>query len=332
MIEQCVGTWPCLLWAKIPIKPGTIVDPVETPRRCLCHRRQCILSGSDKVHPTPKRVEEPYRGPVSTTCMRILVSTLALIALTPTAAGAQTLADLLATMRAGGGWVSIPIEGGRGELVTRVVLTGGMTIAGCVQIWPGHSGRWEIDATETRREETFRMLAHAGQPAPFSHKTGPMAQIDLKVRWSEPRDTTLFLWVGLEWIGAHDRNVCEPVYGDGRHRDRRDDILPLARGNRVDLDDLPEEIRQAFPKTGGQRWDRAAAQRVEKEYILAVLELNGGNQTRTAEQLGIGSTPQGGSSSLKYLGWLQNARYRQLRHKSLSHSVLHVLSQRCSRL
>ena len=28
---------------------------------------------------------------------------------------------------------------------------------------------------------------------------------------------------------------------------------------------------------------------VEKDYILAVLELNGGNQTRTAKQLGIGA-------------------------------------------
>jgi len=28
---------------------------------------------------------------------------------------------------------------------------------------------------------------------------------------------------------------------------------------------------------------------VEKDYILAALELNGGNQTRTAEQLRIGS-------------------------------------------
>ena len=28
---------------------------------------------------------------------------------------------------------------------------------------------------------------------------------------------------------------------------------------------------------------------VEKDYILAVLELNEGNQTRTAKQLGIGS-------------------------------------------
>jgi DNA-binding NtrC family response regulator len=28
---------------------------------------------------------------------------------------------------------------------------------------------------------------------------------------------------------------------------------------------------------------------VEKDYILAALERNGGNQTRTAEQLGIGS-------------------------------------------
>lgn len=28
---------------------------------------------------------------------------------------------------------------------------------------------------------------------------------------------------------------------------------------------------------------------IEKEYILAVLERNGGNQTRTAKQLGIGA-------------------------------------------
>jgi DNA-binding NtrC family response regulator len=32
-----------------------------------------------------------------------------------------------------------------------------------------------------------------------------------------------------------------------------------------------------------------ALEEVEKDYIMAVLSLNGGNQTRTAEQLGIGS-------------------------------------------
>jgi DNA-binding NtrC family response regulator len=65
--------------------------------------------------------------------------------------------------------------------------------------------------------------------------------------------------------------------------------VALARGSRVDLEDLPEEIRQAFPKpvvNGGAVQSLAD---VEKEYILAVLELNGGNQTRTAKQLGIGS-------------------------------------------
>jgi two-component system, NtrC family, response regulator HydG len=65
--------------------------------------------------------------------------------------------------------------------------------------------------------------------------------------------------------------------------------VALARGSRVDLDDLPEEIRQAIPKpvVNGSVVQPLSA--VEKEYILAVLELNHGNQSRTAEQLRIGS-------------------------------------------
>jgi len=65
--------------------------------------------------------------------------------------------------------------------------------------------------------------------------------------------------------------------------------VALARGTRVELDDLPEEIRQAFLKpiaTGGAV---RPLEEIEKEYIVAALELNGGNQTRTAEQLRIGS-------------------------------------------
>lgn len=65
--------------------------------------------------------------------------------------------------------------------------------------------------------------------------------------------------------------------------------VALARGSRVDLDDLPEEVRQAFarPVVNGEAVQPLSD--VEKEYILAVLKLNGGNQTRTAEQLQIGS-------------------------------------------
>jgi two-component system response regulator HydG len=65
--------------------------------------------------------------------------------------------------------------------------------------------------------------------------------------------------------------------------------VALARGSRVDLDDLPEEIRQAFPKPVAGVGAVQPLRDVEKDYILAVLKLNGGNQTRTAEQLRIGS-------------------------------------------
>jgi len=63
----------------------------------------------------------------------------------------------------------------------------------------------------------------------------------------------------------------------------------LARGTRVELDDLPEEVRVAFavPTPDADAVQPLAA--VEQNYILAVLELNDGNRTRTAEQLQIGS-------------------------------------------
>jgi len=65
--------------------------------------------------------------------------------------------------------------------------------------------------------------------------------------------------------------------------------VALARGSRVELEDLPEEVRQAprrpLPAKGLVR----PLDEIEKEYILAALELNGGNQTNTADQLKIGS-------------------------------------------
>jgi len=65
--------------------------------------------------------------------------------------------------------------------------------------------------------------------------------------------------------------------------------VALARGSRVELEDLPEEIRQAFPKPVLSGAAVQPLREVEKEYILAVLEQNDGNQTHTAKQLGIGS-------------------------------------------
>ena len=65
--------------------------------------------------------------------------------------------------------------------------------------------------------------------------------------------------------------------------------VALARGSRVEAEDLPEEIRQALPKTVVPVGTVRPLEQIEKEYILAALALNGGNQTHTAEQLQIGS-------------------------------------------
>jgi DNA-binding NtrC family response regulator len=65
--------------------------------------------------------------------------------------------------------------------------------------------------------------------------------------------------------------------------------VALARGNRVELEDLPEEIRQAFPMPVATLGAVRPLDEVEKDYILAALEVNGGNQTHTAAQLHIGA-------------------------------------------
>ena len=63
--------------------------------------------------------------------------------------------------------------------------------------------------------------------------------------------------------------------------------VAFALGSQADLEDLPEEVRGApgVPAPGAPVQPLAA---VERDYILAVLALNAGNQARTAEQLGIG--------------------------------------------
>ncbi|MCA9317897.1 MAG: sigma-54-dependent Fis family transcriptional regulator, partial [Planctomycetes bacterium] len=65
--------------------------------------------------------------------------------------------------------------------------------------------------------------------------------------------------------------------------------VALARGSRIDLDDLPEEVRHALPRVVAIGDHVRPLEDVAKEYILAALAVNGGNQTHTAAQLGIGS-------------------------------------------
>ena len=67
--------------------------------------------------------------------------------------------------------------------------------------------------------------------------------------------------------------------------------VALARGSRVEIEDLPEEIRTARPYNGAIIDTRVQSlAEVEEAHILRVLGLNEGNQTLTARQLKIAPT------------------------------------------
>jgi two-component system response regulator HydG len=61
----------------------------------------------------------------------------------------------------------------------------------------------------------------------------------------------------------------------------------LATGSLIEVDDLPEEIAQAFPTVQVGRKMRSLAE-IEREYILEVLAAADGSKAKASEQLGIG--------------------------------------------
>ena len=63
----------------------------------------------------------------------------------------------------------------------------------------------------------------------------------------------------------------------------------LPSTNRVELEDLPEEVRMAVAKPMAANGQSLPLEEVEKEHILATLALNDGNQTLTAKHLQIGA-------------------------------------------
>jgi len=63
----------------------------------------------------------------------------------------------------------------------------------------------------------------------------------------------------------------------------------LARGARLELDDLPEDIRLHVARPTALGPEVQSLHDVERDYILAVLARNDGNQTKTATQLNIGA-------------------------------------------
>jgi len=90
---------------------------------------------------------------------------------------------------------------------------------------------------------------------------------------------------------AADQLVRYPWPGNVRELENamaRAAALSLPGAVRVELLDLPEEVRQASPRPALNPGTVLPLEDVEKQHILAALALNGGNQTRTAAQLGIG--------------------------------------------
>jgi len=148
--------------------------------------------------------------------MRILTPVLFVLLLggAPRPANGQSIVELLQSVRQGGGWVRIPVEGGKGTLLTSAVPTLGLTLVGCMQVYPGHSGRWDITARDPYGDGLLEANVPGGEPVTFRYQTGQRAQLSVEVRWSEPGDTTLLIWVGLETPGQ-DRDSCAPVYGSG---------------------------------------------------------------------------------------------------------------------
>ncbi len=140
-----------------------------------------------------------------------LAALTALLSLVAPAAARAQLGDVMMGVSRGGGWVGVPIVAGRGSYSTPRLPTAAMSIAGCVNVWGGHSGTWEIRAHESVLGSNLRIQATPGRGVPFAHDFGMTAQVDIEFEWSEPRDTTLMLWVGLDPTLEAPEETCEPA-------------------------------------------------------------------------------------------------------------------------
>ena len=145
--------------------------------------------------------------------MRLFSFLLIAAFVAPAPGSAQSITEFIAGLREGGGWIQIPIENRHGTFSTFTLPTAAMSVSGCVNVWYVHSGTWEIEARESVLGSVLRIEAEPGRGVPFEHDFGMTAQVDFDFRWSEPRDTTLFLWVGLDRTGAGAESVCDPPVG-----------------------------------------------------------------------------------------------------------------------
>lgn len=123
--------------------------------------------------------------------------------------------ELMRIVGDGGSWLGLPVTAGRASLEGPVVPVAGLSLDGCLQVWDGHSGEWTIRAEDKLGASSLDVTASPGQPVRFEFRGGIQAQLDVAVEWSEARDTTLHVWVGVALPSPQGggRDICQPPPG-----------------------------------------------------------------------------------------------------------------------
>ena len=140
--------------------------------------------------------------------------------------------EILQVLQQGGAWVALPIEDGVGSFESQPVPTLGIQLRGHLQIWEEHTGSWHVvmrDLARTEDPVILERLMVPGERVDFDYQTGMFGQIQIDVRWSEARDTTLRVWVGTELTpGGKSGRDSQPLAPDasraqaqGGNRDTR---------------------------------------------------------------------------------------------------------------
>ena len=149
-----------------------------------------------------RSVVHPARRPVLRAPLAIAIL-LAVAPIMPAGASlrAQVSPEMLQVLQQGGAWVELAIENGVGAFQSTPVPTLGIQLRGHLRISEENTGSWHVVMRDLARDEDLVILERLmvpGVPVDFDYQTGMLGQIQIDVRWSEARDTTLRVWVGTE--------------------------------------------------------------------------------------------------------------------------------------
>ena len=148
---------------------------------------------------------------------RLPVALAALACLAPTAGAEAQVLQAMKALSEGGSWINLPVRNGRAAIRGPVVPLAGLAVDVCLVVWRRHSGEWTVHAKDERGGQTIDTVALPGEPVRFAYKAGFTARFSVDVEWSEPRDTTLFVWVGASRARGRgddgpddDEDICTP--------------------------------------------------------------------------------------------------------------------------